>query len=339
MDVIVQRVWWIRCIGCLVAFVPLASAGAFGQQAPAPTFVEPASFFPPDVNGPAAAAVNPGVVQPLFADYDTDLLDEGPPKSGLTFTFTPRFMVGRVAGYTQVAKADAAHTTSHHRPRLGELGIGDALIPDLELAISHGPHEVYAGLQVIRLAGVQTLRQRLTSDGTTFAKGGRIRSLENLDWYRLGYRYSIPMLQGNDGIPRLMLTPAVELAWWTFEYRLKHSLGTNSSTGASLGIQTARRSFDRFTGRGGAALEWRPYGGPFSLEGKVMADPLAAGIPYIATEELTARYRLIDTSRYGLTVETGVVFEQMDYNDRNAFANHVHADFGPLFVVGVNARF
>jgi hypothetical protein len=339
MDVHMLKAWSNRLgrllvLGCLVSVCR-------AQQAQFPTFAEPATFgasalFAPSLDD-SDDADDSAVEHPLFADYQ---LDESGPTVPYHFTFTPRFLVGPVAGFIQAPKGNSTATSTHHRPRMSELGIHDAMIPDLELGVSRGPHEIYAGIQIIRFTGTQKIRQALETDGKTFAKGKRVRSDENLDWYRLGYRYSIPLFQGEDGVPRLMLVPQAELVWWTFEYRIVGNKGHNPTTGASLGITKAKKSYDYFTGRGGASLEWRPFGGAFSLEGKAMADPKVSGVPFIATEELLAKYRLLESNRYGMTLSAGVMFQQMDFNDAGKpRGNHIRADFGPLFELGANINF
>jgi len=72
-----------------------------------------------------------------------------------------------------------------------------------------------------------------------------------------------------------------------------------------------------------------------------MADPKVGGtIPFIATEELIAKYRLLESKRYGMTVSGGVMFQQMDFDDgQKPRANHIRADFGPLFEIGADIHF
>jgi hypothetical protein len=339
MDVHIFKAWSIRVISILA--LPCLATLVLGQEIQSPALREAATFDHPGIDSPFAtiAGVDPSTLEhPLLADY---VLDESGPLVPYHFTFTPRFLVGPVSGFIQAPKGKLASTSTFHRPRMSELGIHDALIPDLELAVSRGPHEIYAGIQIIRFTGTQTLRHKLVTDGDTFAKKKRVRADENLDWYRLGYRYSIPLLQGEDGIPRLTITPQAELVWWTFEYRVKAGNGTNQSTGQPNGKTVADKSYDYFTGRGGASIEWRPFGGPFSLEGKAMADPKVGGtIPFVATEEFVAKYRMLESKRYGMTVSGGVMFQQMDFNDgQKPRANHIKADFGPLFEIGVNINF
>ena len=339
MDVHMFKAWLIRLV-CLLALPCLATL-AFGQGSQFPTFSEGAAFNHPEIQSPFEdiAEADPSTLErPLLADY---VLDESGPTVPYQFTFTPRFLVGPVAGFIQAPKGTSTKTSTFHRPRMSELGIHDAMIPDLELAVSRGPHEIYAGIQIIRFTGTQKLRQKLVTGGDTFAKNKRIRADENLDWYRLGYRYAIPLFQGEDGIPRLTITPQAELVWWTFEYRITAGNGINQTTGRPNGTTVADKSYDYFTGRGGASVEWRPFGGAFSLEGKAMADPKVGGtIPFIATEELIAKYRLLQSKRYGMTVLGGVMFQQMDFDDnQKPRANHIKADFGPLFQIGVNINF
>ena len=339
MDVHMFKAWSIRFV-CVLA-LPCLAMLALGQETPFPTSDEQAnSFVHPSLMSPFDDDSSEAAEQNLERPLSADVLYESGPTVPYHFTFTPRFLVGPVAGFIQVPKGGSTSSSDHHRPRLSELGIHDALIPDLELAASRGPHEIYAGIQLIRLTGTQSVRQEFVTDGVTFTKKLRMRSDVNMDWYRLGYRYSIPLFQGDDGIPRLMLVPQAELVWWTFEYRITAALGHNSSTGASLGTKKAKKSLDYFTGRGGVSLDWRPFGGAFSLEGKLMADPKVDDFPFIATEELLVKYRMLESKRYGLTLHAGVQFQQMDYNSGGTpRSTHIHADFGPLFDIGADVHF
>ena len=334
MDVHMFKAWSIRLV-CVLAMPCLATL-ARGQESEFPSSEQAGSFVHPSLISPFddSDATNENLERPLSAD----VLYETGPTIPYFFTFTPRFLVGPVSGFTQVPKGGSEKSSDHQRPRLSELGIHDALIPDLELAVRRGPHEVYAGIQIIRLTGTQSLRQELVTNGVTFAKNKRVRSDVDLDWYRLGYRYSIPLFQGADGVPRLMLVPQAELVWWTFEYRMFGANGT-TSTGATKLIST-KKSLDYFTGRAGASLEWRPFGGAISLEGKLMADPKVDDFPFVATEEFLFKYRMLESKRYGLTVHAGVQFEQMDFNSGGTpRSTHIKADFGPLFDIGANVNF
>ncbi len=59
----------------------------------------------------------------------------------------------------------------------------------------------------------------------------------------------------------------------------------------------------------------------------------------IYTEQLVAKYRLIDLDRVGLEGFGGIAFEQMYYEDDQALSNHVKAEFGPSLIVGLGLRF
>jgi len=364
MDEQIWKTCLIRAVGCSLVVAGLAAGVAKGQESTAPAFA-------PLVTLPASKAPDLGVGQQPMPSFGKSIVDEDAdgddaddvaaeprgygeytrPLLGdvvledqvrdfpYHFTFIPRFLVGPVSGYTQVSKDGAHGSTDHHRPRLSELGIGDALIPDLELGISRGPHEVYAGIQIIRLEGTESTRQTLTSVGHTFAKGVRLRSNVDLDWYRFGYRYAIPLFPSDEGVPRLTITPAAEFIWWTFGYRLIQHRSNDPSTGAARDPIEVKESFDKYNGRLGANFEWRPYGGPFSIDVNAMVTPPIPGTIFLATEELTGHYRILNQGRYAMDLSVGMVFEQMDYDDNKSVSNYIKADFGPLLVIGANIRF
>jgi hypothetical protein len=66
---------------------------------------------------------------------------------------------------------------------------------------------------------------------------------------------------------------------------------------------------------------------------------VTSSIPGIFTEELIAKYRLIDNDRWQLSGFAGVEFEQIRFHDGQTVENRINADFGPMLVVGVRVAF
>ena len=157
MDVHMFKAWSIRIV-CVMALPCLATL-ARGQESTLPGSEEEASsFVHPSVmsqSDDGSDAFEASLQRPFSADV---LYDSGPTVP-YHFTFTPRFLVGPVDGFIQAPKGGSISSSSHHRPTLGQLGIHDAMIPDLELGVSRGPHEIYAGIQIIRLTGTQSVRK------------------------------------------------------------------------------------------------------------------------------------------------------------------------------------
>ena len=205
MDEQIWKTCVIRALGCSLVVAGLAAGVARGQestpaftplvtlpaskapdlsagQQPAPSFGKSILDEGLDADAAEVVGLEPRgggqYARPLFGDV---VLEDQAPAFPYHFTFIPRLFVGPVSGYTQISKDGAPGSTDHHRPRLSELGIGDALIPDLELDVARGPHEIYAGIQIIRMEGTESVRQTLTTHGTTFAKGVRLRSDLSLD--------------------------------------------------------------------------------------------------------------------------------------------------------------
>jgi hypothetical protein len=105
------------------------------------------------------------------------------------------------------------------------------------------------------------------------------------------------------------------------------------------GGQRASRSYIKGNVQFGLELEWRPGRGPFSVTLGGLAAPNFSSLPGIYYEELAAHYRFLDTKAVDATATLGVALEQMEYKDDQQVSNHIHADFGPMLVAGVELRF
>ena len=87
----------------------------------------------------------------------------------------------------------------------------------------------------------------------------------------------------------------------------------------------------------GAAMPMVAYVGRKPIA--AVAPPISPPLPQVYVEELVAKYRVIDTTRQDLSVFGGVGFEQQYYEDDQDLPNRVRADFGPMFIFGVNWNF
>ncbi len=262
-----------------------------------------------------------GFDRPLFADEDDRLVNQ------IHLSFAGKYLWSPIAGYTQIPKKAKRQSTSHQRPRLSQMGVWDATIPDLELAASYGPHQLFVGAQIIRFSGRGQTEQPLITEGLRLTKNAHLRSTLSFDWYRFGYRYSIPLFQAENGVPTLTITPQINAIFWDFNYRVVS------------GKQRATAQIQKFNGQGGVDVEWRPRGGPFSIDVTAMASPPADTLPLIAFGEAAAKYRFVDTPNFNMNGSLGVAVERIDYHDAHLRATHIRADFGPMITGGLEFHF
>jgi len=245
----------------------------------------------------------------------------------LHFAVTGTFMYGRVDGYVQIPAGGQPGTTSSKRPRFSELGIHDALIGAGEFSAFFGRSEVFVDPEIIRLSGSDTLRSDLVTHGQTFPAGTQVSSDLKFDTYRVGYRYHF-LIGGNTPRPRLDLAPYLDLDFWNFDYHI------------SGGGHSTSRGFLKPTAQLGIAAEWAPGRGPFSIAGDFAAAPPGiSSIPFIAYEQLAARYRFAPSEHLNIVGTLGVRFEQYNFFDNQTVSNHVHATFGPMVVAGIGIEF
>jgi hypothetical protein len=259
---------------------------------------------------------------------ETIVVDQ-PEVNPLLFTFNGTYMYGSVAGHLQIPSGGKGGTTNADRPKFNGIGIVSANIGDGELAVQFAPHqEIYGGAQIIRLGGTATLQKALISHSLHFPVGAHLDSSVQLDWYRLGYRYTFVADTAQNGIPDVTLTPYVEAILWDFDYSLSAS-----------GVGKASRSFSQPGIQIGGTLAWRPNGGPFSLEASLGSFPPISHLATISTESVYARYRFYELKQLDLSALIGVAWEQQDFHDNQKVQNHVSANLGPMFIAGVQVQF
>ena len=326
--------------GCATGRGERTSPDAFGT----PTAPAYASDDAPQRPGPAASPSSsppssPAATSPLYANIIAPPAGPATDDREFTLALAGTFLYGEVRGYVQTPSGGEPGTTSKERPKFSEIGIDNASIGDGQLTAAFGEgrrNEVYAGGQFIRLSGSDTLTSDLVSHSVTFPAGTRVSSDVQLDWYRVGYRYrfelnDVTALCGVPSDPALddfSLYPSVGGAFLNFDYRLD-----------GAGGQRAKRSYIKGNVQFGLEFEWRPHKGPFSLTIGGYAAPNFSSLPGIYYEELAAHFRFLDTRKVDATATLGVALEQMDYKDDQQVSNHIHADFGPMLVAGVELRF
>src|SRR5882724_5812825 len=105
-----------------------------------------------------------------------------PPPTDFQLSASGGFLYGPVKGFIQTPAGGQPGSTSHNRPRLGELGIDAASVGVVNVSGEWGAHEAFVGAEIIRLGGTGTLRSDLVTHGTTFAAGTDVRSDVSLDW-------------------------------------------------------------------------------------------------------------------------------------------------------------
>jgi hypothetical protein len=292
---------------------------------------------------PATSAPAPGFLPVDSASKSqtpngADLIPPAPPeinvvqpvRSPLQLSATGIYMYGSVKGSVQVPKGGKIGTSNADRPHFDSVGINYANIGDFEVAAKWGtPGEFFVGAQIIRLDGAAFRGATpLTTNGIVFPARSRVTSVINLDWYRVGYRYTIPLNFADNGIPDVTFTPWVEGLVLNFDYNL-----------SSPGVKPAHKSYAAGGIQIGATFAWRPNGGPLSLEASLGGFPTITNLATISVESLYARYHFYDWRRFDFTGLLGVAFEQQSFRDDQPLANHIDANFGPMLLVGLQVKF
>jgi len=245
------------------------------------------------------------------------------------FSIVGTYMYGPAGGQSQIPSGGHAGTSTGHRPRFKEIGIDDANIFDGEFSVAFDPNqEIFAGAQIIQLSGGARLTKARISHSVHFPARTFVNGHEYLDWYRVGYRYTFVLDTAANGRPDLTLAPWIEAIFWDYDYALD---------GGKAGKAT--RSFTKPGVQIGGTLAWRPNGGPLSFEASLGSFPQLSSLIQISTEQLVARYRFYQWRQVDLTFSLGVAWEQQFFRDAQFLANHITADFGPMLITGLEARF
>lgn len=261
---------------------------------------------------------------PLIALFATMMAAPLSAQSEPRFSLGALYLFGNVDGSVQTPAGGEPGTTSSHRPTLSEIGIDTASTYDVQVLAGIDDNEFYAGGQWIRMAGSATLDETLVSQAQTFATGSQVSSEVDLDWYRFGYRRRMSLGGRRDWT----LWPSVGAAFLDFHYRLR-------GEGAS-----ADRTYIKGNAQFGLETEWRPAGRRFALSLILLGcPPISTSFPQMNVEELRIKYRLIERGNSDLELSGGIAFEQILYEDSQTTPNRIRADFGPMFVVGLNWSF
>jgi hypothetical protein len=292
-----------------------------------PAASEPAAPFLPATAPPKPLTSNGGEM--LLPAVETIHVEE-PKRSPLQFALTTTYMYGSVNGNVQIPRGGANGTSNANRPHLDGIGISTANIADGELGIRWGgPGELFVGAQIIRLSGAAFLGVKtLTTDGVTFPAGARVSSEVDLDWYRVGYRHTIPINIADNGIPDLTFTPWVAVTVLDFNYHL-----------TAPRVAAASRSLTKPGAQIGATFAWRPRGGPLSLEASMGGFPTMNTLPTISVESIYARYHFYEWRRIDFTGLLGVAWEQQEFRDNQPLPNHISVNFGPLLLAGLQIKY
>ena len=110
---------------------------------------------------------------------------------------------------------------------------------------------------------------------------------------------------------------------FSFNYQLRGTGGLSTS-----------RAYTKGAPELGLEAEWNP-GGKFSIFAAArgaVPEPTRLGIVSV---ELIGAYQVWKHTQVFL----GIAYEQINFEDHQPVPNHIHADLGPLGVVGVRVRF
>ena len=233
---------------------------------------------------------------------------------------------GPIHGYLQTPSGGAPGTTSSQRPTFKELNIDDFLSPEASLDLRWRNHAFYGGASLVHLDGNSTLDSTLVSQGTTFPAGAAVKSVIDLDLYRLGYQYSFSW--GTETGRRLTISPGAGVALLNFDYSLK----------AASGGLAAHRSYLVGGPQLGFSAEWTPPG-RFSVAGGIFSSLPEVSNLFILSTQVTWGFRLWGHGERAGKIFLGVGYDWLDYEDNQPVPNHIKADFGPMLRFGINARF
>jgi hypothetical protein len=255
---------------------------------------------------------------------------EGPPKSSVDFSATGTYLYGSVRGSAQVPSGGRLGTSNADRPQFHSIGLNTANIADVEVsANAHQYGEFFGGAQIIQLSGAAFIGNKpLITGGINYAPFSHVSSDIGLNWYRFGYRYTIPIDTAQNGVPDITFTPYAEGVIWDFDYNL--TVPKRNSV---------HRSFTEGGAQVGAIFAWRPNGGPLSLEATLGGFPQASHLANISVESLDLRYHFYDLERFNFSGLLGVTWEQQDFRDTQKLPNHISVDFGPMLTAGLQLQF
>jgi hypothetical protein len=255
---------------------------------------------------------------------------EGPPHASVDYSVSGTYLYGSVRGYSQVPAGGALGTSNANRPQFHSIGLNTANIADVEVSgDAHQYGDFFVGAQIIQLSGTAYIGNKtLTTDGITYPANSRVNSDIGLNWYRFGYRYTIPIDTAQNGVPDITFTPFAEGLIWDFNYNL--TVARNRS---------AQRAFAQGGAQIGASFAWRPNGGPLSLEATLGGFPQASHLANISVESLDFRYSFYEYQRFNFSGLLGVTWEQQDFRDTQKLPNHISVDFGPMLTAGLKVQF
>jgi hypothetical protein len=155
-----------------------------------------------------------------------------------------------------------------------------------------------------------------------------VNSDVTLDWFRVGYRYRLPIDVSNDGAPDFSLFPGAGLAVWSFDYLLSQA-----------GPEDVSRSYVLPSPQLALGAEV-PLGGRLSIVQDGLASVPLAHQPLIFSAFVTARYRLSERARTEIDADLGVSFDRVEYSSGNqTIPNDVSIDAGPMVVAGLSVKF
>ena len=231
-------------------------------------------------------------------------------------------MYGDVDGFVQIPAGGAPGSTSARRPTLDELGIDSGSVYDIAGAAQKDRHIINLGARLTTLDGSGTLTQDLTSQNEFYPAGTQVESDIQLNWYRLGYLYEIPLVPAQDG-SQVFLSPGVQAILLDFDYELNGDGG-----------QRSKRGFTKGGVRLGGTARWQTSE-RFSLDALAYLGVNLGSTADISSFEIVGRYSFSKLfSAFG-----GVAWDQIEFEDSQTVPNRIDIDFCPMAVVGIRFDF
>lgn len=236
---------------------------------------------------------------------------------GANVSFTFRSQTGKIDGYLQTPDGGMPGRTDRHRPTFSELDIDDTENFALELNVESGRNIYRTSATLMRLEEQLTLDRPLMSQWTQFDAGEEVKTEIKFDQYRFVFFRSFEL----SAVSGLHYSLGADIVGMDFHYQLYN------------GDKKVDRSYMKAGFRLGGTLNY------------LLSNRLSVGvevfdsIPFPNTVEL----RYIDVlGRYSLwkkhttcTVEFGVSYFRLVYQDEQEVPNHLQVETGPMLRLGI----
>ena len=223
---------------------------------------------------------------------------------------------GRVNGYLQTPQGGTVGTSSTKRPTLGELGISDDVMYQINTALIWYDVGLYGGYQYIRPSGTATLGGPLITHGIMIPAGTALKSNLKFDLYHIGMLYQFYCLQ-----QRLVLAPVFEFMSMDFSYKLNFP---------TFATRDYRQGTFRLGLKGIYYFDQR-----FSLHADFVSSIPGVSNTTITTTHAKIYAKVFQKNQLSTFAYLGLGYLRIDFEDNQPFPNHIRYQSGVLFDGGL----